>query len=446
MGHLAVCGTILQTPAPGQLQILPDALVLVDADGVIETVLAPTDSDYAAEKQAAKQSGALVELPAGQCLLPGMIDLHIHAPQWLQLGTGLDVPLEDWLQRYTFPLEAKYADIAFARRSYTSLVSTLLANGTTTGVYFASIHPAATRVLADICLALGQRALVGKVAMDHPDLCPAWYRDASAAEAATETRAFVDYVHSNAGNDSGRVLPVITPRCIPACTDDLLERLGALATETGCHVQTHCSESDWEHDHVLQRHGMTDALSLRRFGLLTRRTVLAHGTFVTDADLDAVGAAGAGFAHCPLSNAYLSDAVFPARRVLDHGVHAGLGTDIAGGHDASILATCRHAVMVSRLLESGVDASLPRGQRGRPGARIEPAEAFWLATAGGGQVLDLPIGLLAPGYRFDALAVEVPGNEFDSGDVGDRFQRIVFNAGREHIRKVWVDGAAVHPA
>ena len=101
------------------------------------------------------------------------------------------------MQRHTFPLEARYADRAFAERVYTALVGDLLDNGTTTAVYFATIHEEATRVLVDACLMQGQRAFVGKVAMDNPEECPPWYRDASAEAGIAGTRALIDYVRTH---------------------------------------------------------------------------------------------------------------------------------------------------------------------------------------------------------------------------------------------------------
>ena len=121
-----------------------------------------------------------------------MIDLHVHAPQWPQLGLALDRPLEEWLQACTFPLEARYADPAFAQSVYESLVDALLANGTTTALYYATIHLPATQRLADICLQRGQRALIGRVAMDDTGQCPQYYRDASAAQGIADTRRFID--------------------------------------------------------------------------------------------------------------------------------------------------------------------------------------------------------------------------------------------------------------
>jgi guanine deaminase len=302
---------------------------------------------------------------------------------------------------------------------------------------------AATRTLADICLKRSQRALIGRVAMDDPAQCPGFYRDSSAAVAETETRAFISYVRSMPGNASGLILPVVTPRFIPSCTDELLTRLGRIARETGCHVQTHCSESDWEHEYVLARCGVSDTAALDGFGLLSRRTILAHGNFIGDADADAILHAGAGIAHCPLSNVYFSDAVFPLQRMLTRGVHVGLGTDIAGGASPSILENARDAVIASRILESGVDPTVSRTLRRSPGSRIDAVTAFWLATAGGGIALDLSIGLFREGYQFDAIVLDGqrPESNLSLGQDAapdEILQKVVYHATRNDIVEVWV--------
>jgi guanine deaminase len=382
-------------------------------------------------------------------LLPGFVDLHVHAPQWPQLGLALDLPLEEWLQSCTFPLEARYADIEYAQGVYESLVDGLLANGTTTALYFGTIHLAATQALADICLRRFQRALIGRVAMDDPGQCPPFYRDSCASVAEAETRAFIGYVRSMSGNTGGLILPVITPRFIPSCTDELLAGLGRLARETGCHVQTHCSESDWEHEYVLARCGVTDTAALERFGLLSRRTILAHGNFIGDADVATILDAGSGIAHCPLSNVYFSDAIFPVQRMLNHGVHVGLGTDISGGASPSILENARHAVIASRSLESGVNPTSARAQRRSPGSRIDAVTAFWLATAGGGIALDLPIGLFREGYHFDAVVLDsrTPHSNWrlaENSSPDEILQKIIYHATRTDICEVWVGNRRVH--
>ena len=369
----AFFGSVLHTPIRGEVALLRDALVLVDRNGRIAAVhrrdSARSAGDDMAECMARyAAAGNLVTLEDGQYLLPGTVDLHVHAPQWPQRGLALDLPLEEWLQAYTFPLESRYADLDFAAAAYESLVHGLLANGTTTALYFGTIHVPATQKLADICLRRSQRALIGRVAMDNPLECPEYYRDASPAAAEADTRAFIDYVHGMPGNEAGLIMPVITPRFIPSCSDDLLTRLGALARQTGAHVQTHCSESDWAHAYVLDRYGITDTEALESFGLLTRRTVLAHGNFIGDADVTRIVRAGAGIAHCPLSNVYFSDAVFPLRRMLTRGVHVGLGTDIAGGGQSLPPGEC--PACGDRLAPSRIRGGSRRAARAPAAARL----------------------------------------------------------------------------
>ncbi len=183
--------------------------------------------------------------------------------------------------------------------------------------------------------------------------------------------------------------------------------------------------------------------------MLTDKTILAHGNLVSNDDMDTIGDRSSGIAHCPLSNFYLSDAVFPARLAIDRGLKVGLGTDIAGGPSPSILKNCEVAVTASRALEDGVDPGLPADRRGSPGTRIDYREAFWMATAGGGRALGLDIGLLKAGYAFDAIVVDtsatatnlVTWDGLDTPD--DVLQKIIYNAGRRDIARVWVQGREV---
>jgi guanine deaminase len=430
------------SPAKGQIERVDDAFLLIE-DGAIVSVV--TSQDHRWQEL---QNEPATDLRDQGFLLPGFVDLHIHAPQFPQLGQALDVPLEVWLQTHTFPLEARYKDLDYADGVYRTLVRTLLANGTTTAMYFATIHNPASLRLAEICLEMGQRALVGRVAMDLADECPDFYRDASAEESVALTEEFIAAVPGLAGNHTGLVKPVITPRFIPSCSDKALQGLGDMAHRTGVHVQTHCSESDWEHGHVLARCGKTDTEALAEFGLLGRHTILAHSNFITDDDMDMIRKRGAGVAHCPLSNVYFSNAVFPLRRALEKGLHVGLGTDISGGPSASLLDSVRMSIAASRMMEDGVDAKSQAGERGTPDSRIDFRTAFWLATRGGGEALDLPVGCFTPGNQFDAILVRLPeeyhGDEDAAGDA--LLQKIVMLATRESIHATFVAGRLVNGA
>ena len=445
---LAVAGTLMQTPAPDRLTVT-DAVVEVDAAGAVTAVHDRSTADGEAGGRAAlKAAVERIDLDDGTVLLPGLVDLHIHAPQWPQLGTGLDLPLERWLFDYTFPLEARYADAEFATAVWDDLVPSLLAMGTTTAVYFSSNHLEATTALAHACARHGQRALVGRVAMDHPTGTPEWYRDATAAAGVDASATSIQAV---AAVGSPLVEPIITPRFTPACTDALLEGLGELAEATGVRIQTHCAESDWHCEYARDRFGTTDTVALDRFGLVRSRSVLAHSDHLADDDMGMVVGHRAGVAHCPLSNSYFANAVFRVRRALAAGVGVGLGSDIAGGARPGLLGVCQDAVTVSRMLEDGVDPAMASAKRGVPESRIDTVTAFWLATAGGAAVLDLPVGLIEPGRRFDAIAVRTdrPGGSIrlweGLDDDARIFEKVVRLATADDISRVWVDGTSVKP-
>lgn len=445
----AVQGTAFTARSADKLEVLENVLIVLDEQGTVGSILRPEDPAYLVACQTWQQAGKLLQLAAGQYLLPGLVDLHVHAPQWPQTGKALDLPLWQWLQENTFPLEARYQDLEFARGVYQSLVSTLLANGTTTAMYFATIHNEASLELARICLQQGQRALVGRVAMDNAEQCPDFYRDASAAQALSDTQWFIEAVQALPGNQHQQVRPVITPRFIPSCSDELLSGLGQLARTSGCHVQTHCSESDWAHQYVRQRYEKNDAQALQDAGLMTRRTILAHANFLSDEDMDTVKAAGAGIAHCPLSNFYFANSVFPLREAMERQLHIGMGSDLSGGHSPSMFDSCRHALTAACALHEGVDPALPADQRSARTAKIDFRQAFWLATGGGGEALDLPIGQIRPGYAFDAITIDtcspdsnvVLWPDLDSAD--DVLQKIIYNATRSNILTTWVQGEVV---
>jgi guanine deaminase len=442
---LVVVGTAYHAPTAQHLEVLNGVAIVVAHDGVI-TAVHPASSPEAREAMAVAHR--VERLPDTQRLLPGLVDLHIHAPQWPQLGTGLDLPLERWLFEYTFPLEARYADEAFADEVWAHMVPALLAHGTTTAVYFASIHEAATRLLAERCVRHGQRAFVGRVAMDHPEATPQWYRDGSPGLGIAASERSIEAIRSAAGAGA-LVQPIITPRFVPACTDELLGGLGKLAEAMGVSVQTHCSESDWEHSAVLSRFGKSDTMVLRDLGLLRQNTVLAHCNHVGDDDLVAIASADAGVAHCPLSNSYFANAVFPARRAIERGVKVGLGSDVAGGAHPGLLGQCSMAVAASRLLEDGVDHRIEASRRGVPGSRLDTVAAFHLATAGGADVLGIRVGRFLPGYHFDAFIVDTAASasglrRWDGIDTEERlFEKIVRLAGAADIVDVHVAGRRV---
>lgn len=392
------------------VKYLENCLICLTQDGVISRVYQSTDQDFHAQCAYYAKQGTLKTLSPSQFMLPGFVDLHIHASQWPQAGTALDAPLETWLGEYTFPLESEYKDLDFANIVYTHLVQTTLAHGTTTALHFASVDTESSLLLAKICGKLGQRGLVGKVVMDDPNTTPNYCRDASAQEAVEETKRFLDAVYAMQDDYAQGVYPVITPRFIPSCSDEALMGLGQLARQYDAYVQTHCSESDWEHQFVIQRYGKHDSFMLDHFGLIGRKTILAHAPFLSAEDITLLSQKGASIAHCPLSNAYFANAVYPLVQFSKQGLKCGLATDISGGYTPSMYQAIRQSVISSRMLECGVNPELPQQTRGKNTSAITLNHGFYAATVGGGLALDLPIGKFEPGYYFDMQIINTTHN------------------------------------
>ncbi|WP_066306931.1 guanine deaminase [Bacillus sp. FJAT-29814] len=443
-------GTAFTSKSPKEVAVLKDHLFCINENGIIERVVGPEEADYQPLVEAYQGGGNFHRLAEGQYILPGFVDLHVHAPQWAQSGTALDIPLYDWLNTYTFPIESKFSDLDFAQKVYQDVVSTLLANGTTTALYFATVHKQASYLLAQICAESGQRGLVGKVVMDNPEQTPDYYRDADTPTALADTEEFILAVKELSKTTKHGVYPVVTPRFIPSCTDETLKGLGELAAKHDTYIQSHCSESDWAHEYVQERFGKNDAFALHDFGLLRDKSVMAHCNFLNEQDAALFAETGTAIAHCPISNAYFANSVIPIARFLEKRVEIGLGSDISGGFSPSLFDNVRQAVMSSRMLEDGVNPDLPAEDRGVPNSRITVNEAFYLATAGGGDSLSLPIGRLEKNHAWDVQIIDTALSTAklplydDHEDLLDVFQKMMYLVRPENIREVWVQGEKVH--
>ena len=437
--------SFFHSPKYGDIEFLKQALVFVSSNGIISKVIRQDDENYLELLEKHSKDNNFFDFK-DKIILPGFIDLHIHAPQWPQAGLALDDELSYWLNNFTFPLESKYQDLDYAREVYSDLVKTLLANGTTSAMYFGTIHNEATLELAKICASYGQRGFVGKVVMDDKTMNPNFYRDNSTKEAIENTEKFILDVQTLAKDVFQGVYPVITPRFVPSCTDNALLELGKLAKKYNCYIQSHCSESDWEHNFVIERFGKRDSEVLDQFGLLTDKSVMAHGNFINSEDADIFKKQKSSVCHCPISNSYFANAVFPVNQLKKQGLNICLGTDISGGFSPSLYDNIKHTVMASRMLNDGVDNKLDANNRGTNNARVSVFEAFYLATTGGGEALKLPLGIFKEGYICDFQVIDInsPSNKLpkylDNEEDKHLLQKILYLSTSENIREVWVQG------
>ncbi|XP_044302549.1 guanine deaminase [Varanus komodoensis] len=431
-------GTFAHSDSSSPMVLLQGHLLGVQESGQIAFLEPAEEQDNLAKKWGFKSSD-IRELSNYEFFMPGLIDAHIHAPQYSFAGIQLELPLLEWLKRYTFPTEAKYKDIDFAEEVYTRAVRRTLKNGTTTACYFATIHTDASLLLADIIDKFGQRAFVGKVCMDLNESLQE-YKE-STTESVEETERFVRGVLEK---KYPRVHPIVTPRFGPSCTEELLSKLGNLAKNHNIHVQSHISESEGEIKLVENMfpsyQNYTELYDKNK--LLTNKTIMAHGCYLSDEELDVFNLRGAAIVHCPNSNISLSSGLLNAKKVLKHDVKLGLGTDVAGGYSASMLDAIRKAIMVSNILNINKEDE----------TALTLKEAFRLATLGGSQALglDTVTGNFEVGKEFDALLINTkasdsPFDVFASDTPEDLTQKFLYLGDDRNIEEVYVAGKLVVP-
>uniref|UniRef100_H3ATH0 Guanine deaminase n=1 Tax=Latimeria chalumnae TaxID=7897 RepID=H3ATH0_LATCH len=384
------------------------------------------------------------ELNNGEFFIPGMVDTHIHAPQYAYAGTGLDLPLLQWLNKYTFPAESRYKELDYAKDIYTKVVKRTLKNGTTTACYFATIHTDSSLLLADITDKFGQRAFVGKVCMDINNAMPQ-YKECTLESVEEMNRFLAELLEKK----YPRVKPIVTPRFVPSCTKDLLMKLGLLVKKNDTHVQSHISENRGEVE--LVKNLFPDCKSYSevydKYHLLTnKQTVMAHGCYLSDKELKLFKHRGAAISHCPNSNISIFSGLLDVRNVLNHKVKLGLGTDVAGGYSASMLDAVRKALDISKILTIQTPSY----------ETLTFKEVFRLATLGGSQALGLDniIGNFEVGKEFDAVLIKpnVPASPFDvfaedscENIAKDIIQKFIYLGDDRNMTEVYVAGSCVVP-
>ena len=326
---------------------------------------------------------------SGMLIVPACVDLHVHAPQYAFRGIGMELELIDWLNTYTFPEEAKYADADYALQSYRLFTDDLEASPSCRAVIFGTIHNSGNRVLADLLKAKKMPCLVGKVNMDRnaPD-----YLCETAESSFAATQAFVD---SFKNDDT--VAPIITPRFVPSCTPALMDNLGKLAAARHLPIQSHLSENKKEIAWVKELHPECKnyAEVYDRYGLLTDKTILAHCVHPTDEEIKLLIRRGAYIAHCPESNINLTSGIAPIARLLDAGVHIGLGSDVAAGSQLSLFKAMMSALQVSKMRRYFYE-----GERA-----LSVSEALYLGTKGGGSFFG-DTGSFEKNFWFDAVVID----------------------------------------
>lgn len=361
-------------------------------------------------------------------ITPGMVDLHVHAPQYSFRGLGMDLELIDWLNTHTFVEEAKYADVKYADKAYNIFVDDLVNSATTRACIFGTIHTEATLLLMNKLESAGLKAYVGKVNMDRNS--PEYLCEENAEKSVKDTEKWI-LESMNLKN----VKPILTPRFTPSCTDELLEKLSVLQKKYNLPVQSHLSENFGEIEWVKELCPNTkfygESYNIYNMFGNSCPTIMAHCVYSGNDEIEMMKNQNVFIAHCPESNTNLSSGVAPVKMYLDKGMKVGLGSDIAAGSSLSIFKAMAMAIQCSKLRWRLYE------QKVTP---LTVEEVFYLATKGGGEFFG-KVGSFENKYEFDAVVIDDSSIKHPQElNVKERLERIIYLADDRNILAKFVDG------
>ena len=340
----------------------------------------------AAAMLAAIPDGAVVTDYRGKLILPGFVDTHVHYAQTDMIASH-GAQLLEWLEKYTFPAEARFADPEHARDVAAFFVAELLRNGTTTAMVFATTHKVSVDAIFEAARARSMRVIAGKVLTDRN--VPQAIRD-TAESGYDDSRALIAQWHGRE-----RLTYAVTPRFAPTSTERQLDLCGRLLEEhPDVYLQSHVAENLGEVAWVAELYPWSRSYLdvYDHFGLLRERAVYAHCIHLDAADRKRMADTGAAMSFCATSNLFLGSGLFDLGAAHECGVRVGLGTDVGAGTTLSMLRTMEESYKVCQLA----------------GQSLSPMQAFYLATLGGAAALYLEdrIGNFDIGKEADFVVLD----------------------------------------
>lgn len=416
-------GNVVYSKVPQEMEIVENGYVVYD-NGVVKGVYSELPAEYADQE---------IEDYGDKLIIPGLVDLHVHAPQYAFRGLGMDMELLDWLNTNTFPEESKMKDLDYAKKSYGTFVENMKKSATTRAVVFGTIHRPATLLLMDMLEESGLATMVGKVNMDRnsPD-----YLCETAEESAEETVAWMEDVIARGYKNT---LPILTPRFTPSCTDELMAKLKEIQVKYNLPMQSHLSENLGEIAWVKELCPWSECYgdAYDHFGMFGKdcKTVMAHCVHSTDIEVEKMKENGVFIAHCPESNINLSSGVAPIRRYLELGMNVGLGSDVAAGSTENMFTAMAYAIQASKMRWRLLDDSLKQ---------LTADEAFYLATKGGGAFFG-KVGSFEEGYEMDAVILDdsALAHPQELG-VKERLERLIYFSDDRNVCAKYVKGEKIY--
>ena len=362
-------------------------------------------------------------------IIPGFCDMHVHAPQFLQRGIGMDRELLDWLNTYTYPTEAKFKDKDHAGKVYTSFVDELLRQGTLHVNCFPSIHYEASEILFDILEQRELFAFTGKLNMDQNS--PDYYIE-DTEQSIVDTEKFIKEHQKN-----GHVMTSIVPRFTVTCSEKLLYGLGSLSVKYGAPVHSHMCEAVNEMKVVgeLFPGYKNGAEIFYKNNLLGQRpTIMAHCIFMDDDVLKLMKNPNCMAVHCPDATANINaGGIMPVKKLLEMGINLALGSDIGSGANLSI----------AKGIASTIQHSKIRNMFDPQWKAVTLSEAFYMATRSGGRYFK-NVGAFEDGYCFNALVIDDSNMYGEDLSPVERLERFCYAGDDRNICKRYILGKEVN--
>src|SRR5215831_19490720 len=351
-------------------------------------------------------------------LAPGLINTHTHAAMSLFRGIADDLRLQEWLEKYIFPAEAKNVNPDFVRWGTRLGAMEMLLSGTTTYTdmyYFEDVVAEATKEA-------GMRGVLGQTIIGFPVA-----DNKTPAEALANTEKFL----TRWKNDP-LIVAAVAPHALYTNSDETLKASRALANQFSAPLIIHLSETKKENDDALAQRHMTPTKVLDSLGVFNGRTVAAHCVWVNDADMSILKERGVGVAHCPSSNMKLASGVAPVVAMLEKDLAVGLGPDGPAGSNNDF----------NLFEEMDLAAKLQKVTTMNPQA-LPAAQALEMATIRGARTLGMEkeIGSLEAGKRADLIAVRI--DTAHGQPLYDAVSQMVYALKGSDVRDVMVNGKSV---
>ncbi len=354
----------------------------------------------------------------GRLLLPGLINAHTHAPMTLLRGLADDRALQDWLENYIFPAEARHVNEEFVLWGTRLAALEMLRGGTTTFVdmYYFEEQVAQAAQQAGLRAVLGQ-TIIGFPAPDHK----------TAADALAYTEAFLQRWQGHP-----RIRAAVAPHAIYTNSADTLRAAAALARRYRAPILIHLAETRREQETVQREHGLSPVGYLNRLGLLGADLVAAHCVWVDAADIALLRQRDASCVHNPSSNMKLASGIAPVVDMLAAGLRLGLGTDGPAGSNNDL----------NLFEEMDLAAKLQKVTRLDPQA-LTARQALELATLGGARALhwEAEIGSLEAGKQADLILLRT--DRPHAVPMFDVYSQIVYALKASDVEAVWIAGQPV---